>query len=205
MLWEDQACQEGRDAKGGLRAHRLREFWQPLRNWRWFIVDDVEGPRDIAFDGCYGRTCDIVDMHEGPYATASADDGETPPAHLVYHLPVLAQRRARPVEAAVSEIYTPYVACRLHGGFEITQRRQRSPESLGRIRIDRIILGLYRASLTRLRPTTEALRDEPAYAYIPAREQQIVGSRGPQKICLCENLVEVAKEVAKVRDRGQRR
>ena len=128
-----------------------------------------------------------------------ADDGELALADGVDVGSAVRDARPRAVEPAIAqrdalETFGPGDVL-----LELADRREHPARGLGRVGVERVVLGLHGAAGLRVRPAGEALGDEPADARRLGRGEQVVGALGPQAVGLGELLGELA-EVADVRE-----
>ena len=71
------------------------------------------------------------------------------------------------------------------------------------MRVERIVLGLHRTALARVRPPGEALGDEPAGTGLDRAGEQVVRAVGPKPVGEHELAVELPRIAAQTGQRGE--
>ncbi len=183
----------GWDPAWRLGAERLRQGGQPLRHAGRIVIHDVINPRCPAGDRGTREAGGVVDVSERPNAATAANDRDAPLANVVHHPTMFAYGGARSIERPVAQDHALQTGLANDRGFQIADRFKRVAKRRRRLWIERVLLCLYRASRSRIRPTRKALRDEPAYAGRPRGGQQIIRTLCAQSVCRGESPVEIAQ------------
>jgi hypothetical protein len=137
-------------------------------------------------------------MDERPDPAAVADDRQAALPDDLGDLPrrVDGERGPGPVETAVAEGEAVEAVRVCDRVLDVANRRKRLGDRPRRVLLERVRLGLHKASHGLERPAGEALSDEAPRADRLGRRKQVIGSLGAQPVGLHKGLVDVSCERA---------
>jgi len=187
--------------KGGFAPMARASSGSQTDALRGIVVHDVVDAGRSALGGEARHLGHVVHVDERPDPGSASDHGEPAPPHHLQHVAACAERRARPVEAAVAQDHSHHVGKAGDGGLEPVDALQGLPHRGRWIGIERVLFRLHPTADSLVRPARVALGDEAADARGPRRRDKVVRALGSQAVRDRELAVDVP-QVLEGRERG---